>query len=426
MYSHFKASQAAGLIGKNSFEPKEAELLKAALSYKNPRLKSLCYSLRDKYPEVKKALLMLSQEKNMMRDMQEVRNAVEEAVQKRKEVEEMEIIRLAEEAKQQAEKKKREAEAAYARSREAEKKARLIEERAVEEARLAKKVKTEQLLVEALEKKISSEEQQLRKSVLTGKATKEEQAQNNVLITKRLEYAQTITKAVELEAEGRATIAEQSLAKSGLFLDSFLTVKAKEAEDQSMVKSAQEVREAVKEANFFDSESAKAKSISQSLSLIAEPVSMQQAIAKAVCMKRGREEEEEILDEKESTLGSITERNKTLGSIQGETYYLVGLIDGISSSGIVELKTHRHMPYRPREKDIIQLRIYLRMFKQKSGILIEKSYRGECRETIVEDKDEEWNWIDSELNSAGKELQDATEIDILNWCKKVIALNIKG
>ena len=429
-FAHFKASQVAALMGKNTYQPREAEFLKAALSYKNQRTRRLCLFLQNKHPEVQRAVAMLNQESFLLGDMEELKKAVNEAVVKRREVQDTEIKKLEEEARLQAEEKKLEGQRALERAREAEREKKVIEDRAAIDASRAKRLKREEILLRALESGMTSKQIFAKEAVSAGTATRTQDSTNTLLKEDHIAQAQTMSEALEVVERTPATQLPRReirvLADKAISLDSRVQSKGVEAESASFAHSASLALCSENAAKALHLQSKSALQCSETLGGVADPKAMQIVVDTAVCMKRGREEEAQVLDECESTLGKITERNKTLGSFQGKEYYLVGMIDGLSKEGIVELKMHRFMPYRPRLKDIIKLRIYLRMFNQTSGILIEKSYKGESRETIVEDNDEEWAWIDNELNLAGRALNCATEQDILLWAKKVIDMNIKG
>jgi hypothetical protein len=118
----------------------------------------------------------------------------------------------------------------------------------------------------------------------------------------------------------------------------------------------------------------------------------------------GKDMEEAVLDATARRHGvEIVDRNTELRCFRGRNYELRGRIDGrIRESGtITEVKTRRRWWFRPPYYDLLQLKLYLKLFDERRGLLVEQMRDSELvRETELEHDEEEWREIDSSLSTA--------------------------
>ena len=145
---------------------------------------------------------------------------------------------------------------------------------------------------------------------------------------------------------------------------------------------------------------AKANAEAATLAEISSERAMDSLLRSEVHKKRGRDEESAVLDDVEKRKQrKITARNAEMKYFRCEQYSIGGRCDGrIENGTIVELKTRRHWFSNPPEYDLVQLQIYLKIFNEPHGELIEKQQNGNrTRETQVTCDEEEWAVIHNGL-----------------------------
>lgn len=135
-----------------------------------------------------------------------------------------------------------------------------------------------------------------------------------------------------------------------------------------------------------------------------------EAIAKeAVQKRRGRDEEDSLLDvhaKRQNT--DVKQRNTHMVYLRTESYVIGGRCDGVDSDGvIVELKNRRNWFAEAPEYDIIQLRVYMKAYGAQKGRLVEFHQRGVLgpRETDVVHDETEWAAIHDRLVATANQLR---------------------
>ncbi len=158
-------------------------------------------------------------------------------------------------------------------------------------------------------------------------------------------------------------------------------------------------------------------------SMAKQPEVLSGLVEQLICKKRGREEETAVLDSAAKRHCSpVTARNTKKGRLEEPDFVVVGMCDGIMEDGVgvIEVKKRRNWFKAPPEYDIIQLRIYLRMYGLPRGMLLEEQMNGELRrETVVENSDEEWEKIRAALSIAASAITSAKPEDLRVWANNV-------
>jgi hypothetical protein len=155
--------------------------------------------------------------------------------------------------------------------------------------------------------------------------------------------------------------------------------------------------------------------------LAQKPDVLKQVVDEALQKKRGREEEAAVLDSASKRhCAPIVARNESKIVQQEDEYLLIGVCDGIleDEECVVEVKKRRNWFRQPPEYDLIQLRVYMRLYDLPRGVLIEEQMNGPLRrETRMEDDQEEWQRIHQALTRTALEIRRATPHDIRAWAE---------
>jgi hypothetical protein len=134
-------------------------------------------------------------------------------------------------------------------------------------------------------------------------------------------------------------------------------------------------------------------------------------LKECVHKKRGRDEESEVLDQvarKHKTI--ISEQNTEFKKFYGPSYCIGGRRDGFMDTfnRVVEVKTRRNWFTTCPEYDLIQLRVYMKLWNCDTGMLVEKHQQSDkYRETVI--SDDQWDTIDSALQAVVKRIEKADE-----------------
>jgi hypothetical protein len=151
----------------------------------------------------------------------------------------------------------------------------------------------------------------------------------------------------------------------------------------------------------------------------ADPAAVLSAQGRAGAKRFGVAQEGSLLDDVAKRRRSeVVQRNEAFHCLRGERYEIWGRIDGcIEEDGtIVEAKTRKNWFSEPPDYDVVQLRVYMRMFSASRGLLVERKQNGSCsRETEIVDSREEWLEIDRGLDLAAAEIQEASLEAVRGW-----------
>jgi len=159
------------------------------------------------------------------------------------------------------------------------------------------------------------------------------------------------------------------------------------------------------------------------LQTLAKPEETRKIVTHGVTMQRGALEEKARLDDiqlQQKVL--ISERNNEVKYLDTPYYSIAGKRDGKldDGRGLVELKLRRNWFKTPPAYDIVQVRVYLRLFGEKRGVLIEQKQDGlEHRETVVEDSEREWTLIDTLLRQCAFRMKQMTPEEVLRIAQLV-------
>jgi len=160
--------------------------------------------------------------------------------------------------------------------------------------------------------------------------------------------------------------------------------------------------------------------------LAEAPAALQALVEQQVNKQRGTREEEQVLKNTEAAHGSqISNRNERRGMLVEETFCIAGYCDGVmeAESRIVEVKKRRNWFKLPPEYDLVQLRVYMRLFKASSGLLVESQLNGpQHRETLLCDDEPEWTAICQGLALAAQDIVHATPASIREWALSVLKM----
>jgi hypothetical protein len=150
---------------------------------------------------------------------------------------------------------------------------------------------------------------------------------------------------------------------------------------------------------------------------------MEALLRAEVQKKRGRDEEASALDAEEKIQNvRIEARNAELRVFRSVHYAIGGKCDGVNENDvIVELKMRRNWFSRPPVYDVMQLKVYLKLFGKMRGQLIEQQQNGSLRrETDVTCNESEWTVIHDGLNGLVGELRDITVEKIISLAKGLV------
>jgi hypothetical protein len=422
--TYFVASDVASLIKKHKYRSSYRTLLYAANDPQNKRSREMVSQLlKNDNPVVKKAFQILHKEKNALRELREVQEAVKKAAELKKfKLEQEEVERLAREAANKAIALEQEAKKAKEQAQKEAAKAKEIELKKKQVAQEEAKKRAEQIIIEAATKPLKDNNNQninLSQPKTLHEATKLAKAFVNTNNIKEICNGLSLDNSKTNLLPGEEVIVNEVK----LFVKPEIIVKAAaQANKDSIENSNKEIKLCNDSVLKNTKDSEKCNARAETLALIAEPQKMDQIIQDMVQKKRGRDEEKEVLDEAEKRhCQEIQHRNTELGSLESTYFKICGKVDGLMDNSIVEVKTRKNWFYdSPPIYDIIQLRVYLKMFDKPEGLLIEENKALEKRrETIVKNCKEEWDKIESSLNESALKIVYITENDIIEWSKEI-------
>jgi hypothetical protein len=419
--TYFVASDVASLINKHKFRSSSRTLLFAANDPKNKLSREMCGDLiKQNNPIVKKAFQILHKERNALRELREVHDAVKKAAElKQFRVEQEEVERLAKEAAEKARLLEEEAKKAKEEALKEALKAKEIELKKKQVANEEAKKRAEQLIIEAAMKPSNDD--------MVPSKTLQEATRLAVAFTSTNNMKEVCSKgdAAPVNNHKRLKPAEEKIVNEvkQFIKPEIIAEAAVEANKHSIKNSNEEIRVCENAVLKNTKNSEACSSRAETLALIAEPQKMDQVIQDMVQKKRGRDEEKDVLDEAEKRhCQNIAFRNTELGTLEGANFRICGKVDGLMDNSIVEVKTRKTWWDNPPIYDLIQLRVYLKMFNKPEGLLIEENKALEKRrETVVKNCTEEWEKIDVLLNESALQIRNITENDIIYWAKEVCA-----
>lgn len=233
------------------------------------------------------------------------------------------------------------------------------------------------------------------------------------------ERAPLAIEAAEAQARGTATVEQRDLASQ----------VAKEAPAAEAAASRAHSATRAKVQRSAESKTRESKSLAQTavekedqgaqiMTLAQKPEVLAKVVEQAVQKKRGRDEEDDVLeDAARRHQMAIHARNERKAQLEERDFTIIGICDGIMANGsIVEVKKRRNWFNKPPEYDIVQLRVYLRLYGLRRGLLIEEQLNGDKRrETAVEDCPAEWESICQALSQCATELREAKVHTICAW-----------
>ena len=396
---YFSASQVAALIGKHRYQTQSYALLCAANANQNLRTKTLCDNLKSRNEVVRDAILITKREKMVLEELKDVKLAVQESAKQKTVSDDLKIADLVQ--------------IAIAKTAEIDEKIAhselILNEELLKSAEILAK-KEEDAHIEAI----------LRTSKALAAAKNSQTPDCKVSLNEMYEMASAVVNSSTRQIH---TEASQILIEEAEKIDLAVTVVALAAKEMSL-KRHDELSEECKESAKRESEKiAQFEAKKRVVQLVAKPEAMKELVEEAVQKKRGREEEDEVINDAEKRLNiKVSDRNTKSGSLRGENYLVLGRVDGISDEDIVEIKTRKNWFSVPPEYDLVQLRVYLRMFRKAKGLLIEENRdRGLTRETRLENCDNAWESIDRALISSANLLHNCSEDDIIRWSVNVLA-----
>jgi len=139
------------------------------------------------------------------------------------------------------------------------------------------------------------------------------------------------------------------------------------------------------------------KSIENDKDVIREVNDLKSKSEKHVIKQRGCEMEQKVIDEIDVNIKG----QQMPGHYVSSQYNLFGKIDGLDDGhNIHEVKVRRRYWSVPPEYDMIQLRVYMKIFGEKDGVLTEKFPDGKKRETFVPWSDFEWENLHNDICAA--------------------------
>jgi hypothetical protein len=136
----------------------------------------------------------------------------------------------------------------------------------------------------------------------------------------------------------------------------------------------------------------------------------------AVLMERGKQLEATALACYAAAEGTtVSDRNATMAYHRGERYTVGGRRDGRHDRDdkVVEVKVRRTPWARVPAYDLVQLNVYMHLYGDRDGVLVEHMPDGSQRVTPVAWADgAEWARIDAKLQAVARELDAATQADV--------------
>lgn len=407
---YFVASQVAALIGKHKYRPACRALLQTANSVENPKTRELCKNLMASDANVRRAFTILKKERAALNELQELNNAINEAAAKKAKVEKEQLEKIAKDAEQkskQLEEESRQAKLkAYQQSQEAKeielKKEEVAKSKAVSEAKnaiVSAAIKSN--ITPIVAQKIAADYVSTRSFSNKAFPSENKDVMNTPLSEEELKITEQVQTIIPCEQ---------------------IVQQANAAKQESLLKSKQQIKVSLDTSKKLIQESEKCDNRAASLHLVSDVKKLEKLAEEAVQKKRGRDEEDEVLNDAELRMDTkIQQRNTEIGSLLFDNYRICGKVDGIMDDCIVEVKTRKRWFGQPPEYDIIQLRVYLKMFNKLRGLLIEENRDlQKRRETKIDNTKEDWDVIGNALNEVALKLLNANEDDVKLWAIQVI------
>jgi hypothetical protein len=239
------------------------------------------------------------------------------------------------------------------------------------------------------------------------------------------ELAPLAIEAAEAEAQGTATAEQKVLAETVAQKAPAAQAAAHRAKTATHARIVRSAEQKVRQYTTLTQAAVEKEDQGAELMALAQkPEVFKKVVEQAVQKKRGRDEEDAVLDcAAVRHCAPIVSRNEETARLEMADFVIVGRCDGIleDGGGIVEVKKRRNWFGRPPEYDIVQLRVYMRLFNLPRGILIEEQLNGDKRrETVVEHCEEEWERICDALSLCAKELCEAKVPTICAWADSVL------
>jgi hypothetical protein len=258
------------------------------------------------------------------------------------------------------------------------------------------------------------------------KAQEAEDSRRAELVQKAMPHAAVpeVCAALEAEQRGEASETQQQVVQELREAVPRLDEKMKRARRRAEKEAEPEVRrlELCSKRSRDDAVHMQARHTAIA-HIAAEPAALEKLVAQEVQKQRGTQEEQAVLRTTEAAHNThITNRNERGGCYDHTDFRIVGYCDGFmeAENRIVEVKKRRNWFRVPPDYDVVQLRVYMRMFGAASGLLVESQLNGSMhRETIVDDSDEEWDEICAGLSAVAKELHEASADTIRAWALSI-------
>jgi hypothetical protein len=400
---YFSASQVAGLIGRHKYQTQSYALLSAANARQNSASQALCTHVGSYNDAVRDALMKMKRERSVFDEMKDVQAAAFLAASQKTQVDKATIDTLVESASKKANE-------LDSRIRESELKRE--EETLKSEEILSKKDRDSH--IEAILETSKS----LALAYSAASAADPLRTKSKIEPKKFNEMAAAVVNA---STRNIHTAGSQNLIEEAEAMEPSIKLVASVAKDKSVENHFKLSEECKRSAALEYEKIADFQGRKRVIQQVANSEDMKALLQEAVQKKRGRDEEEEVINDAETRMNiKISERNTKSGKLWGRNYVVLGRVDGVSEEDIVEVKTRRNWFSAPPQYDIVQLRVYLRMFDKPRGILIEENRdRGLTRETVIQNCDDEWSDIDRSLEECAQKLLACSETDIIAWSRDV-------
>lgn len=232
--------------------------------------------------------------------------------------------------------------------------------------------------------------------------------------------APAVTEALDAEARGEASEEQMQIVQSAHKAVPRLRETVEKARKRVIEEAEPELVRLEQSSKRARSEAVKAQALHSTLAHIADtPAVLEQLVAQEVQKKRGAQEEQAVLQGAEAAHKTeISNRNERRGCYDHEAFRIVGYCDGFmeAENRVIEVKKRRNWFRAPPEYDVVQLRVYMRMFGAASGLLVESQMNGPLhRETLIEDAEEDWALICNGLAAVALEIQQASPATLHAW-----------
>jgi chemotaxis protein histidine kinase CheA len=256
------------------------------------------------------------------------------------------------------------------------------------------------------------------------KAREAEDHKRATLVKKAMPHAEVseVCAALDAEQRGEASETQQQVVQELRQAVPRLDKKVKHARRRAEKEAEPEVRRLERCSKRSRDDAVQMQARHETIAHIATvPAALEQLVAQEVQKQRGKQEEQAVLHTTEAAHNThITNRNERGGSYDHKDFRIVGYCDGFmeAENRVIEVKKRRNWFRVPPDYDLVQLRVYMRMFGAASGLLVESQLNGSMhRETVVDDSDEEWMAICDGLSAVAKELHEASSDTIRAWAE---------